>query len=143
LLNVVDNHMEKQIILNRVQCKSCGEVLTSYHRHDYKTCGCWNETMVDGGTNYQRYGGKDLDLVDTSLTVYLSDDHEMNRVSAHWGNRGKDGKQPLSYKSIAEMSNKHISNILRDMAGKIEIWMEEIMINELSYRLNNNITIDD
>jgi hypothetical protein len=135
--------MEKQIILNRVQCRECGEVLTSYHRHDYKTCGCTNETMVDGGTNYQRYGGLNLDLVDTSLTVYLSDDHEMNRVSAHWGNRGKDGRSPLSYKSIAEMSNKHISNILRDMAGKIEIWMEEIMINELSYRLNNNITIND
>ena len=133
----------KQIILNRVQCRECGEVLTSYHRHDYKTCGCTNETMVDGGTNYQRYGGLNLDLVDTSLTVYLSEDHEMNRVSTYWGNRGKDGKSPLSYKSIADMSNKHISNILRDMAGKIEIWMEEIMINELSYRLNNNITIDD
>ena len=49
----------EQIILNRVQCKNCGEVLTSYHRHDYKTCGCENETMVDGGTAYQRYGGKE------------------------------------------------------------------------------------
>jgi hypothetical protein len=133
----------KQIILNRVQCRECGEVLTSYHRHDYKTCGCTNETMVDGGTNYQRYGGLNLDLVDTSLTVYLSDDHEMNRVSAHWGNRGKDGKSPLSYKSVADMSNKHIANILRDMAGKIEIWMENILMDEFEHRITNNITIDD
>ena len=133
----------EQIILNRVQCRECGEVLTSYNRHDYKTCSCTNETMVDGGTDYQRYGGLNLDLVDRSSTIYLSDDHMMNRSAAHWGNRGKDGKSPLSYKSIADMSNKHISNILRDMAGKIEMWMEEIMINELSYRLNNNITIDD
>jgi hypothetical protein len=133
----------KQIILNRVQCRECGEVLTSYHRHDYKTCGCTNETMVDGGTNYQHYGGLNLDLVDTSLTVYLSDDHEMNRVSAHWGNRGKDGKSPLSYKSVADMSNKHIANILRDMAGKIEIWMENILMDEFEHRITNNITIDD
>jgi hypothetical protein len=133
----------KQIILNRVQCRECGEVLTSYNRHDYKTCGCTNETMVDGGTNYQRYGGLNLDLVDTSLTVYLSDDHEMNRVSAHWGNRGKDGKSPLSYKSVADMSNKHIANILRDMAGKIEIWMENILMDEFEHRITNNITIDD
>jgi len=135
--------MEKQIILNRVQCRECGEVLTSYHRHDYKTCGCENETMVDGGNDYQRYGGTDLDLVDRSLTVYLSDDHEINRNAAHWGNRGKDGRSALSYKSIADMSNQHIINILLDMEGRIAPWIEDIMKKERMYRINNNITIDD
>ena len=135
--------MEKQIILNRVQCRECGEVLTSYNRHDYKTCGCTNETMVDGGTDYQRYGGLNLDLVDTSSTIYLSDDHAMNRSAAHWGNRGKDGRSPLSYKSIADMSNIHIDNIIKDMGGKIIPWMEEIMVTEQLYRFTNKITIDD
>ena len=135
--------MEKQIILNRVQCKNCGEVLTSYNRHDYKTCGCENETMVDGGNDYQRCGGKDLDLVDTSSTIYLSEDHEMNKSAAHWGGRGKDGKSPLSYKSVADMSNQHINNILKDMGGKIAPWMEDIMLTELLYRFTNKITIDD
>ena len=133
----------KQIILNRVQCRECGEVLTSYHRHDYKTCGCTNETMVDGGNEYQRYGGLNLDLVDTSSTIYLSDDHMMNRSAAHWGNRGKDGKSPLSYKSVADMSNDHINNIIKDMKGKIAPWMEEIMVTEQLYRFTNKITIDD
>ena len=133
----------KQIILNRVQCRECGEVLTSYNRHDYKTCGCTNETMVDGGTDYQRYGGLNLDLVDTSSTIYLSDDHAMNRSAAHWGNRGKDGRSPLSYKSIADMSNTHIDNIIKDMGGKIIPWMEEIMVTEQLYRFTNKITIDD
>lgn len=133
----------EQIILNRVQCKQCGEVLTSYYGHDYKTCSCENVTMVDGGTNYQRYGGKDLDLVDLALTVYLSEDHMINRVSAHWGNRGKDGKQPLSYKSISDMSNDHIINILLYMGGKIEPWIEDIMDKEIVYRVKNKITIDD
>ena len=135
--------MEIQIILNRVQCKNCGEVLTSYNRHDYKTCGCENETMVDGGTDYQRYGGKDLSLVDSSSTIYLSDDHMMNRSAAHWGNRGKDGRSPLSYKSIADMSNNHLENIIKDMEGKIIPWMESTIILELIYRQINNITIDD
>ena len=129
--------MEKQIILNRVQCRECGEVLTSYHRHDYKTCGCTNQTMVDGGNEYQRYGGLNLDLVDTSSTIYLSDDHEMNRSAAHWGNRGKDGKSPLSYKSIADMSNSHLANILKDLRGRIAPWMEEIIIEELKKRINH------
>ena len=133
----------EQIILNRVQCRECGEVLTSYHRHDYKTCGCTNETMVDGGNEYQRYGGLNLDLVDISSTIYLSDDHEMNRVAAHWGNRGKDGLQPLSYKPIADMSNAHIVNILLDMEGKIAPWIEDIMKKEIDYRFTNKILIDD
>lgn len=133
----------EQIILNRVQCKSCGEVLTSYNRHDYKTCSCENQTMVDGGNEYQRYGGADLDLVDTSSTIYLSEDHEMNRSAAHWGNRGKDGLQPLSYKSVADMSNAHIANIIKDMGGKIVPWMEQIMVIELLHRFTNKITIDD
>lgn len=135
--------MEKQIILNRVQCRECGEVLTSYNRHDYKTCGCTNETMVDGGTDYQRYGGLNLDLVDTSSTIYLSDDHEMNRSAAHWGNRGKDGRSPLSYKSVADMSNTHLANILKDLGGRIAPWLENIIIEELTYRIINSITIDD
>ena len=135
--------MEIQIILNRVQCKSCGEVLTSYNRHDYKTCGCENETMIDGGTDYQRYGGKDLSLVDSSSTIYLSDDHMMNRSAAHWGNRGKDGKSSLSYKSIADMSNDHIINILLDMGGRIAPWMERIMDDEMLHRITNNIVIND
>jgi hypothetical protein len=135
--------MEIQIILNRIQCKGCGEVLTSYNRHDYKTCGCENETMVDGGTDYQRYGGKDLSLVDSSSTIYLSDDHMMNRSAAHWGNRGKDGKSSLSYKSIADMSNDHIVNILLDMGGRIAPWMERIMDDEMLHRIKNNIVIND
>jgi hypothetical protein len=99
--------------------------------------------MVDGGNDYQRYGGKDLSLVDSSSTIYLSDDHMMNRSAAHWGNRGKDGRSAISYKSIADMSNDHISNVIRDMAGRIAMWMEEIMINELSYRITNKIVIND
>ena len=133
----------EQVVLNRVQCKNCAEILTSYNRHDYKTCGCENQTMVDGGTAYQRYGGKDLDLVDTSLTVYLSEDHLVNRDTAHWGNRGKDGKSSLSYKSVTEMSNDHLTNIIKDMSGRIEPWMEQIIAKELEYRGINNIIVPD
>jgi len=133
----------EQIVLNRIQCKNCGEVLTSYNSHDYKTCNCPNETMVDGGTVYQRYGGKDLDLVDTSLTIYLSEDHLVNRDAAHWGNRGKDGKSPLSYKSVAEMSNDHLTNIIKDMSGRMESWFEQIIVKELKHRNINNIIVPD
>lgn len=46
-----------------VLCLDCGKILVSYNRHDYKTCGCPNDTMIDGGTEYFRCGGKDLKRV--------------------------------------------------------------------------------
>lgn len=39
-----------------VKCVVCNVRLFSFHRHDYKLCGCSNETMVDGGREYLRYG---------------------------------------------------------------------------------------
>lgn len=46
-----------------VVCLCCGKILISYDRHDYRTCGCPQDTMIDGGQiDYVRYGGYDMDL---------------------------------------------------------------------------------
>lgn len=45
---------------NVVLCKECLDVLESKHRHDFVQCKCPNGTFVDGGTSYQRIGGRDL-----------------------------------------------------------------------------------
>lgn len=39
-----------------VLCGLCLKVIVSWDVHDYKTCGCENEAMVDGGRHYLRYG---------------------------------------------------------------------------------------
>ncbi len=39
-----------------VECPVCKKRMFSFYRHDYKTCGCPNDTMVDGGRDYLRYG---------------------------------------------------------------------------------------
>ena len=46
-----------------VLCTQCHNILYSLDRHHYHKCGCSNETMVDGGRDYLRFGGKDLDKV--------------------------------------------------------------------------------
>ena len=43
-----------------VHCDICDTYLISNYQHDFKTCGCYNQTMVDGGREYLRYGGKDM-----------------------------------------------------------------------------------
>lgn len=43
-----------------VKCSGCLKRLFSFHTHDYKSCDCYNETFVDGGRSYLRYGWKRL-----------------------------------------------------------------------------------
>ncbi len=42
-----------------VRCKKCNETITSLHEHDYKVCGCSNQTYVRGDI----MGGNDLSEV--------------------------------------------------------------------------------
>ncbi len=46
-----------------LQCLQCKRILVSFNRHDYKLCGCSNDTMIDGGHDYLRCGGKDLSKI--------------------------------------------------------------------------------
>lgn len=43
-----------------LKCMQCNKILVSFHRHDFKSCGCPNDTIIDGGYDYLRCGGKDL-----------------------------------------------------------------------------------
>jgi len=43
-----------------IKCLGCNKILVSFHRHDFKSCGCTNSTFVDGGYDYLRYGGKNM-----------------------------------------------------------------------------------
>lgn len=64
--------MEDKIVLNMAECLNCRQILVSANRHDYRTCECENETMVDGGTAYLRRGGAKLNLI-RELSVALRD----------------------------------------------------------------------
>lgn len=46
-----------------VTCPGCKLEMYSRARHDYRLCGCDFQTMVDGGFDYLRCGGKSLDAL--------------------------------------------------------------------------------
>ena len=48
---------------NIVFCTGCGKELESKYTHDFQQCKCENGTFCDGGTEYQRIGGKDLSKI--------------------------------------------------------------------------------
>jgi len=52
--------LKKYALHDAVLCKNCNTVLYSLGRHHYHTCGCENQTMVDGGKDYLRCGGVDM-----------------------------------------------------------------------------------
>ena len=45
--------MNKKILVNKIKCKKCGDVIESTYTHDYKRCSCGN-CAVDGGHEYLR-----------------------------------------------------------------------------------------
>ena len=48
-----------KVIVNKIRCKKCGDIIESTHRHDFKICKC-GAVAVDGGQDYLRRSG-DLD----------------------------------------------------------------------------------
>lgn len=61
--------LKRQVVVtNKAQCRNCGDILKSVHRHDFKSCSC-GSISVDGGTAYikrsfKKYG----DIIELSET---------------------------------------------------------------------------
>jgi len=39
-------------------------VLESRYRHDFNSCNCENQTFIDGGLDYTRCGGADMEMIE-------------------------------------------------------------------------------
>ena len=61
--------LTRQVVLsNKCQCRKCGDIIESIHRHDFVRCGC-GSIFTDGGRDYIRRGAQDLnDIIDLSET---------------------------------------------------------------------------
>lgn len=54
------------ILLNRIKCKKCGDVIESKSVHDFKSCKC-GAVAVDGGHCYLRRCGNRDDWEEKSV----------------------------------------------------------------------------
>lgn len=55
----------KKIVVNKIRCKKCGDIIESKSVHDFVTCKC-GAVSVDGGHNYIRRCGNLEDFEDLS-----------------------------------------------------------------------------
>lgn len=64
----------KRIIVNKIKCKKCGDIIESTSVHDFKTCKC-GAVSVDGGHDYLRRCAQSLDLIeDLSIEEGIDDE---------------------------------------------------------------------
>lgn len=122
-----------RIVSNRIRTPD-GTILESMHRHDYRTYVDANgkEYMVDGGLDYLRRNVYD-DAPYQELSVYSDAPHDVISETFKWGTRGKDGKQPLTYVLLKDLTTEHIEAIL-DTQSHIADYVRKIFLNELSFR---------
>ena len=55
----------KKILVNKIQCKKCKDIIESEHVHDFKWCKC-RSIAVDGGLEYLRRIGNFEDIIELS-----------------------------------------------------------------------------
>ena len=123
----------ERIVSNRIRTPD-GTILESMHRHDYVTYTDANgkEYMVDGGLDYLRRNVHD-DAPYEELSVYDDAPYALIREVFKWGTRGKDGKQPLMYVPLKDLTTEHIEAILETQTH-IQEHIRKIFLDELSFR---------
>ena len=58
------------IILNRIKCRKCNDIITSNSNHDFKFCKC-GAIAVDGGKDYLKRSGNIEDIKELSIEDYI------------------------------------------------------------------------
>ena len=61
-----------KVIVNKVRCKSCDDIIESKHRHDFVFCKC-GKIAVDGGKEYLRRVGDLKNYDDLSVTTEVEE----------------------------------------------------------------------
>ena len=72
LVFMEENSMIK-IMVNKIRCKKCGDVIESKSVHDFKFCKC-DSVAVDGGHNYLRRLGEPENWEDLSEYEVIEDE---------------------------------------------------------------------
>lgn len=68
-----------KIVVNKIRCLKCGDIIESTSRHDFKFCKC-QSVAVDGGHDYLRRVGSPLDYEELSECVVVKEEPQMKRV---------------------------------------------------------------
>lgn len=128
----MDDFEVERLIRNAIRTPD-GTVLESLHVHDYRTYTDANgfTYMVDGGLEYTRRNVVG-EAPYEELSVWIDEDHEINREYFQWTSYGKEGKGPSKTQFLKDMDTDHIHAILDNGFGRD--YSRELFQLELIYR---------
>lgn len=91
-----------------ILCLSCGVILVSLHRHDFKACACGN--YIDGGDDYVRCGGNFsvMQYVQINPTKEKRDLDETSRKTSKTRSLRNNSKKSTRSSGSTEAQNQRI-----------------------------------
>lgn len=130
-------------LANMAECKACGTLLHSVHRHDFVGCECPQETRlyIDGGNDYNRCVGSLYNRVNKSVTS--ASPHYKIREHVVRGGYGRDGRQPYTETLLTEMSDKYLDNLIKYLDEGDYSKYHYFYIAEKEFRKVNKISIEE
>ncbi len=97
------------ILVNKIQCLLCEDIIISRHRHDYVSCEC-GEVSVDGGNSYARRSFKTPGSY-KNLTVTSDHDFEVIRENFERLDKGKSGLEIPRWVKLKDMSTEWLETL--------------------------------
>lgn len=94
---------------NRAKCKVCGDVLESFHRHDYVVCKC-EEISIDGGLDYLHASAKNFDNF-----LRIDEDDSEIPVQYHEKDQGKDQQIDKQEEAHSKPDKDQLISMLDDL----------------------------
>ena len=119
-------------IRNSIQCKKCGDIISSFSTHDFKYCLC-HSVAVDGGFDYMRVTGSPVDYID--LSIFENESGKVGRVT------DRNKFVPLE---IISIKNKDLERLFLDFVARYDFkydFSNSFDLFELGIEIQDNKTI--
>jgi len=106
---------------NRAKCKLCGDILESFHQHDFVICKC-GEISIDGGANAYKCGAKDW-------KNFLRVDDQGNEIVV----KLEEEKPQMISQDMPKPTKKELIDMLDAMAKNIENLPQHVMSTPVNH----------
>ena len=124
----------RKVLVNKIRCKKCGDIIESKSVHDFKFCKC-EAVAVDGGHDYLRRVGAVEDWEDLSVCETIEDNDTI--IVLYVGKKGTNEKTQFFIKpEKLQLSNDHKDLDPATILTKIEVTLKDRKIKQ-QYDENN------
>ena len=123
-----------KLIRNSLQCKKCGDIISSYSEHDFIFCSC-QAIAVDGGLEYGRILGNREDYL--NLSIFENLDSVIGTVN--------EEKKFVALETIT-LSTEKLKALFLDFLSKynaVDDFLGSLDFTELELNIQKNSSIEN